>query len=599
MNLDKYEIPDPVSWCEKNITLDYGKFKRENHPLLIDPLTAAANMRGGIVGLIGSVQHIKTLGAQLNHLYGANVEPTRAAIYDLNEKALKEFSDDKFSPLIDSTDVVADVIPKQGYRRTKTFTGMPYGLIRLLSANVLAARNSKTFERISCDESWAYEEGWLGQIRDRLASYKWSWQLFLPSSGQTGGSELDSYWERSTQKLWHVPCDCCGEMIPYIWKPPKQGDVVPIGGMRWGSKEETTYEDGRINYPALRESVYYECQLCGGKMRPDMGKQTQRNLKGRYIQTNPRGEEKLDFYHYNAMSHFPWPDLVEQWLEAVQERDRGKLSGIENFIRKRLAEKWNETDYVSKDTNVNNAGEYDLGDKWDPGVKSFKFCTVDVQKDHYYFVIREWANVGSFLRTRLLDRRKVFSDSEVVDACAYWEVPELQMRDGYPYCCIYADGNYNPTEVQRMAAMNKWLVFRGEEAKRGYLNKETGVRQIYGELKMVNIYEGTEDGARFAGQIPFSNQQAMNSLSLIRSIEDFKGKRVWTYPRNAGTMYENQINAWAKIKREGRNGSFYYDWIQTYVHDHYHSCEKMQMPCVAMADLMGSPPEDEGEDKEK
>ena len=98
--LSKYKTINPVDWCERNITLDYGTFKAANHPLLVEPLQELAKSRGKTVGLIGSVQHIKTLLAQLWQLYGLQIEPSRAAMYDLTEAALKEFSDDKFTPLM-------------------------------------------------------------------------------------------------------------------------------------------------------------------------------------------------------------------------------------------------------------------------------------------------------------------------------------------------------------------------------------------------------------------------------------------------------------------------------------------------------------------
>ena len=86
--------PDPVEWCERNIQLDYGQFDAAKHPLMSAPLRSSANMRGGMVGLIGSVQHIKTLCAQLLQLYTAQTTPSRQAHYDLTKEALKEFSDD-------------------------------------------------------------------------------------------------------------------------------------------------------------------------------------------------------------------------------------------------------------------------------------------------------------------------------------------------------------------------------------------------------------------------------------------------------------------------------------------------------------------------
>ena len=575
----KYSNPDPVEWCEQNIALDYGKFKGSNHPLMLEPLRAAVRNRGGITGLIGSVQHIKTLTAQLWHLYGLAMEPTRAAVYDLTESALKEFSDDKFTPLIDSTDGITRTVPNQAYRRTKFYTSNNFGFVRLLSANVLAARNSKTLERVSCDESWDYGENWLDQIRDRMSSYPWSWQMFLPSSGQTKGSELDQLWQRSTQKVWHVPCPCCGEMIPYIWTAPKVGDTVGAGGMRWASSGEYTDEHGEIDWQALADSVYYECPKCGGRIDSDIGKQKERNKAGRYIQMNPNGDPALDFYHYNPIAHVPWPKLVEQFKVAQIERDRGNLKPLENFIRKRLAESWSEADYISGDVAQESAGGYNLGEDWD-APRQFIFGTIDVQKDSYYYVVRSFALVNGVMRSRLLDRGHVITVAEMRHAFDRWNIPQNRLGSGGA-CRVFIDGNYNTNQVQRIAAENGWMVFRGDAAK-DYLNQD-GLRRIYSDLKIVDVFDGTGmmQGHR-VGQFYFSKQSAKNRLSLLRSLKDNHGNFVWTHADDAGAEYLKQLNSWAKIEKEKSNGERFFDWINRNRDDHYFDTEAMAIVCASM-----------------
>ena len=159
----KIRASDPVKWCENNIQLDYGAFDRNNHPLMTEPMRAGARMRGGIVGLIGSVQHIKTLCAQLLQLYTAQTSRTRQAHYDLTLATLKEFSADKWTPLLNNTPSVKRLVPDDRNAQTTYYASFPTGFIRLLSAGILAHRNSKTIEFVTCDESWAYDAGWLGQ----------------------------------------------------------------------------------------------------------------------------------------------------------------------------------------------------------------------------------------------------------------------------------------------------------------------------------------------------------------------------------------------------------------------------------------------------
>jgi phage terminase large subunit GpA-like protein len=585
--LPTFERVDPVDWCEQNIQLDYGYFKRENHPLLVDPLRMAASKRGGYVGLIGSVQHIKTLTAQLVQLYGLHTSPCNAAHYDLTGDALKEFSDDKFVPLIDNTDKITALIPDQPYRRTKFYTSTNYGYIRLLSAGIMANRNSKTLERITADESWAYrdEEKWLEQIHSRQASFTWQWQMFLPTSGQTAGSQLDGLWHRSTKRTWHVKCPCCGEEISYVWKLPSVNGDVPPGGIRYAAKDEVTREDGTIDWRALRESVYYQCQLCEGRIDWSASEQDQRNLSGRYIALNPDGDPDIEFFHYNALAHFPWPDLVTQWKQATIARSRGDLSGLEEFVRKRLAEAWSESDYVSDDVAETARGGYMLGEKWETGSdEPLLFATVDVQRDHFYVLIRAWAIVNGQLQSRLIEREKVVSVGGIRDLADKWQL----FQNGLGGSRVFLDGNWNTSTVQRIAADNGWMVFRGDKAVD--FRHSDGIRRIYSDIQYLDTGQGTSgrDGSRYVGQIRFSKVSALNRLSLLRSIRDNNDALVWTYADDAGSVYERQISAWQKVSKTKPSGEVYHDFVnRDPQNDHYHDCEAMNIVCAAMAGLIG------------
>jgi hypothetical protein len=579
---------DPVAWLEANVQLDYGNFKRSNHPLIVEPVRMAASKRGGYVGLIGSVQHIKTLAAQLVQLYGLHTSPCNSAHYDLTAEALKEFSDDKFVPLIDNTDTITRTIPDQAYRRTKFYTSTPYGYIRLLSAGIMANRNSKTLERITADESWAYrdEEGWLEQIHDRQSSFQWQWQMFLPSSGQTAGSQLDELWRKSTQRTWHVKCDCCGEEIPYIWKLPAVNGKVPPGGMRYASSEEVMNEEGMIDWVKLRESVYYQCQLCEGRMDWSAADQDRRNMNGRYIQMNDNGDPSIEFFHYNAMVHVPWPELVTRWKEATIARSRGDLSKLENFVRKQLAQSWNESEYMTDEVQESARGGYLLGQEWDAdGNDPLMFCTVDVQKDHYYVVIRAWAIINGILQTRLIEREKVVSVGQIRDLADKWKLKQGGIRGSR----VFLDGNYNTVQIQRIAGENGWMVFRGDKA--ADFRHPDGLRRIFSDVQYLDTGQGTENaknGSRYVGQIRFSKNSALSRLSLIRSIRTTDEKLVWTYADDAGSIYERQINAWHRISKTAPDGRRYYDFInRDSKDDHYGDCEIMSCVCAAMAGLVG------------
>ena len=571
---------DIVSWCEENVTLDYGLYQRERHPLMTEPLRACAKMRGGMVGLIGSVQCIKTLTAQLWHLYCMKHTPSRSAHYDLTAETLNEFSADKFTPLLTGCDAVMRTIPETRYAIQTHYMKPVYGSIRLLSANVLSNRNSKTLERVGLDEAWAYDAGYIGQILDRLTSYGWSQQVFIPSSGATKGSDLDKLWERSTQKVWHIPCDSCGEYQPLVWTHEKdEAGNIPKGGIRFDTSDNVKLPDGSWNYPELKKTIRYECSKCGHLHKYSTSSQHARNLKGKYISMNPNGEARLDFYNYNALAHFSWEDLVEQFVDATDAKNRGDLDLLENFVRKRLASPWDTGKYISQSDAPKASGGYQLGDPWDKA--KYYFCTIDTQKDHWYYIIRAWSDD---VESRLIERGKVVSDNQIVDACKRWNIPQGGL-DPQIGCRVFIDGNYNTSEVARLCAKNGWTMLRGDNSKP--YRHDDGVFRIYSKQQYVDAFEGTgQAGSNYAGQFWFSNNEAMLRLSTIRGIVE--PTKLWTYADNAGEDYEKQINAWVRIaKKRAKDNSTYYDFVQRYRHDHYGDCEKMQIVVANMAGLVG------------
>ncbi len=534
-------------------------------------------MRGGTVGLLGSVQHIKTLCAQLLQLYRAQTAPTRQAHYDLTLQTIKEFSDDKFQPLLKNTKAVMGLVPDDRHEQTTYYTSMPYGFIRLASANILAHRNSKTFEFISADESWAYDSSWLKQIRDRTTSYTWSWSMFLPTSGQTEGSELDELWKVSTQRTWHVKCDCCGEEIPYVWQADGE-----IGGMKFASGEEARSADGGVNYDNIRASVEYECQLCGGRMPWNPADVARRNLAGRYISMNPGGDPKIDFYHYNAIAHHPWPDLAVMWYQAIAAKRRGSLDDLENFIRKRLCQPWDETKYIAVSNDVESAGDYELDTPWPDALHYI--CTIDWQKDHWYVVIRAWArNAESML---IHAAHVTTNDNAIVDLCNKWGIAQGGIDPQGGGCQVLVDGNYNTAEVQRVAAKNGWMVLRGENCKP--FRHDDGTYKMYGDIQYIDTWQGTDiqNGAvKYVGQFQYSVPETRLRLATLRDMEP----QIWTHARDIGVNYINQINSWIQVAKEDpRTGRVYYDFKRARGrNDHYYDCERMQLVCAAMAGLIG------------
>ena len=270
--------------------------------------------------------------------------------------------------------------------------------------------------------------------------------------------------------------------------------------------------------------------------------QHRRNLGGEYVQMNPNGDAKIEFFNYNAIAHFPWPDLVVEWHKAVVRKNRGDLEAIENFVRKRLAEPWDKAKYISVEADVESEGDYVLGQPW--ALQEHIFCTIDVQKDHYYYVIRAWAGNAE---SRLIAAGKALADTTIVDLCEEHGV----MQDGMEGSQVFVDGNYNTAEVQRIAAKNGWIVLRGQNCKP--IRFDDGTYKIYGKVQLIDTWQGTDiqtGAVKYVAQFPYSENETRLRFASLRGLTE--PARLWTHAKDVGDNYRNQLNSWKQI-REGES----------------------------------------------
>lgn len=307
-----------------------------------------------------------------------------------------------------------------------------------------------------------------------------------------------------------------------------------------------------------------------------------RNLAGRYVSMNPDGDPKVDFYHYNAIAHHNWPDLAVMWHQAIAAKNRGSLDDLENFVRKRLCQPWDETKYIAVADDVESAGDYELQQAWPAA--DYYFCTIDVQKDHYYYVIRAWSRNAE---SRLIEGGKALSDAHIVDRCNEWGIAQGGLDPQGGGCQVFVDGNYNTTEVQRICAKNGWFVLRGNNCKP--FRHQDGTFKMYGEMQLIDTWQGTDSGegaVKYCGQFQYSENEARLRFATLRGMTE--PRQLWTHARDVGDNYINQLNSWKQVAKEDpRTGRAYYDFKRTYRNDHIYDCEKMQMVCAAMASLIG------------
>ncbi len=578
----KLKRKSTLSWCEKHVALDDGPFQRNRIPMLQEPVAAMDNKLGCKFLVLGPIQLMKTLIGQIKTLRDFQVQPGRSAIYFETESAVKDFSEDKLTGLFDNTRVLGNMLPDDRFKKSKFKILFPHVPFRLLSANVVADRNAKTLEKIVCDEAWSYKPGQLSEIFGRMTSYPWSYQAIIPTSAGDTGSEIHKLWEDSNQMQWNVPCPDCGSLFSYDMNFDTVEGRVSKGGLRFTTNDTVRKKDGKLNRVKFQKSVYYECPHCESQIRYNAALQHRMNQKGGYIAENEEADPEIMAWRTNAFCHVDWGKLALEWMAAVEAKRRGDLELLQDFYRKRWVKFWDVRTVLRPSDKVRAFGEYKKGEPWEK--EHIRIMTIDVQKDHYWYVVRMWAKDGS---SRLLDEGRALTALNLRETQEDLKIPDHEGKFLEGGCCVYMDGNYNPTRVQRLAAINHWYVLRGEDCKP--FRYPDGVSRPYAEIEYIDAFEGTpQQGADvYAGQFKFSNAEAMNRLATLREINE--PERIWTYPKDVSQNYLRHIDSWVRIsKKRSKDDSIYFDWIQRDQQDHLYDCEKMNVIVASMSGLVGA-----------
>jgi hypothetical protein len=596
-----------LDWAEKHVRLDYGRFDRQRHRLLIEPLETIDRRVGCTFLLQGSIQSVKTLTATLWAQASFQLRPGRTGWYSKSADAVGEFSDEKFMPLFEDIRPLQPLLSANPHKKTRLGILFPHAPFRLLSAGVQLARNSKTLENIVCDEAWTYEPGELTEIRGRYTDYQQTYRLILPSSGPTKGSEVDQIWEESDKRTWHSICPCCKNPLPLEFFPPepaetigpdgKKVEVRPAGGLRFATGEEVWKDDGRLDWDLFGASVRLQCPHCADEMPWSGRLANELDQTGHYIPLATGGRRDVVAWNWNALAHMDWRVVAELWMKAVRSLHRGDPTAMEDFWRKRLGRAWDPRQLHKKDASARREemGEYALGDPIPEGWLTW--MTVDVQQDHFWAVVRAWCP-GPVPMTRTIAAERLLSAGAVRELQERFGIKGhgglLQINEDGAYelpqgCGVWIDGNYNPSYVRRLASTYQWGVLRGSDVAQ--FRHRDGFYRIYDEIRAIDAWEGTlSQGDRYVPEVRFANDPARNLFELLRSISD--PQRIWTYAKDVPAAYREHISAWTRqSKRRKKDDAVIWEWRQVADRDDLWWCEKAQVVVGSMAGIVGGAPE--------
>ncbi len=317
-----------------------GEWRTSRVPYLREPMDSMTDRKTEIVVMCCSSQVGKS-EALLNVLgYFVDQEPAPQLMLQPTLEAAENFSKERIDPTFRYSPGLADKLEdgKDGRgtsRKSSTTIRMKHyagGYLALVGANSPAGLASRPIRVLLCDEIDRYsatkEGDPLKLAIQRTTNFHNRKIVMVSTPTIKGVSPIESWFLRSDQRLFYIPCPHCQKENVWKWEDVK-----------WDKDDAGE---------ALPMTARLVCPDCGEIVRGAYKPNPELLGKGRWKATNP--ESRIRGYHINSLCS-PWVNLyslVEEFVTATKNRDK---NGLMEFINLKLGEAWDEHQGEQRDVD--------------------------------------------------------------------------------------------------------------------------------------------------------------------------------------------------------------------------------------------------------
>lgn len=560
---EAWRPPDrqPVwQWAEEHIhSIPYspmpGRFRIENSFMIREVMEAIVDPRVRLVSIIASVQSSKTTAPEIALCYIIANLPGPTLWLDQTDDDAKDQSEGRLQKIFDECPPVRALYPADRNKKRNTTIHFANGMTLWMAG----AHNKSNLQRRSIrwligDETWRWPVGHMAEAEARVTAFGWLGKCIFLSQGGFEGDDTHRKHETTDQREWQFRCPYCGTEQPYLWR-----------NIRW--PKDCQSEDGEYNYRRIRECTVMACAECGHEFEDADETRRRLNADARFVPLNPRAAKENVGFHWNALATMSWGQLAELYLRAKTASKKGDESLLQQFYQKRLGLPWNE---FTEDFSIEQSlSEYLMDEHWveeaDINGVPVRIMTVDVQKGHFYAVIRAWSSVGA---SRMIHCEKLFS----------WEaLRALQQAQGVNDSLVFLDAGYATYDVYAKCAEFGWYALMGDRRSTFSHRGKNGkmVQRYYSPKRKVSV--GRD---RSAIMFYWSNLNIKDALARLRKNSE---GAVWEVPKDAPPDYLDMLDSEHRTFERGH-------WIWKQVRNranHYFDCEAMQVAVATMLKLVG------------
>ena len=525
---DRYRYLNPVTSAEP------GRWKTSRTPYLKGVMDAFTNPFVEEITVIAASQVGKT-EAMFNMLgFIIDQDPGPTLVVLPRENDAKSVSCNRVLPMIEGSYTLREHLP----RLSDDITRLEYHLDRMIlyfaGSNSPADLASRPIRYLFLDEIDKYPK-FSGREADpiKLASERqktfWNRKTVKVSTPTTRDGYIFREYEKSDRSRYYVPCPHCGKY-----------QVLLFGQIKWPKKEKSTE---RIKNERL---AWYECLHCSkhikdyqknriltrGRWVPEDAEiEDDGTISGNIIKSTHRG------FWINSL-YSPWLTFSDIAAEFIKSKDYIEL--LMNFVNSWLAEVWEEKiEETTVDRIRSLSRDYDEGDV--PDDVLVLTAGVDVQKDHFYYVIRGW---GYYEESWLIRADRVEYWDDVIDALFKTEYKKLSSNETLPVYMSCVDSGYRTDEVYRFCRQwaDKTKAIKGQE--------EIAGGRFYRASK-IDINSRT--GSIIRGGLVLWNLNVSQYKDKINRLVTTRDPCKWHIFNNPDEEYLSQFTSEHKVLVRNRN----------------------------------------------
>ena len=547
----------PSQWSERSIILppivtsQPGKISFDRTPFWREPLNCMSDPSVEDIIISAGTQLGKTTFGLCCLLYNTCHLQFPALVVMPSSDMARSYSESRLQPVMRESPSVASQMPSNKDRFKLLEMHMTGGPINLVGANSPSNIASRPVGFLVLDEVDKYPErtkteaAAIQLAMERTKSYPLRKHLIF-STPTHAGRGVWVYYLQGDQRLFHLPSPHAnGKTLTLCEKP--EFDLCYT-------------KSGKIDVTASAKTARVLCPHTGKPILD--GDKYDMLQEGKWIPQNENAPSKTRSYQISTFYSldFTWEQIITKYL-----LEKNLPYGSQNFVNGWEGQPYDEA--MDEEYRDLPKGKYAMKHPWKDEEIKAKVFTNDVQRDHFWGVIRYLLNDN---RLVLAWAGKIDKFEDIEKAREDYEIdPDL----------TFLDCGFNKNTVLAQCAKYGWTALNGDD-RRYFWHQSPGQDRVKRVFAPPNLEPAYNAGGVMVPVIQWSSQGGQDLLDFMQK------SGLWSSAEDVSPDYKLHMRSHKKVTKS-KKGRTIAEWDRIgKTPDHLWDCETMAIVAFDAMDLL-------------